>query len=323
VDALSDVLAAVRLSGAAFLDAEFTAPWCIAAQVGPEDCRPLGRIPAHLIAYHYVFAGRMSVSVADARVEAVAGEIVLLPRNDRHVLGSGPGLEPVTIDAFIQPPTGSGPALLRHGGGGEATRIICGFMGCEAPQNPLLATLPSVLKLRVPEGVGGDWMQTSFRRAAAEFAAGGDGSATVLGRLTELLFVEAVRAYLADLPPGQTGWLAGMRDRAVGPALALLHLRIAESWTTEGLAREVGLSRSAFAERFTGLLGMPPMRYLSSWRLQLAAVRLRECTRSIAQIASEVGYESEAAFNRAFKRAFGTTPAAWRRDRGDMGIPTR
>lgn len=317
MDALSDVLAAVRLSGAAFLDAELTAPWCIAAQVGPEDCRPLGMAPGHVIAYHYIADGRMSLEVSGIVEEVRAGEIVLLPRNDRHILGSVAGLTPAAIDGFIQPRTGAAPASLRYGGGGETTRVICGFIGCEAPGNPLLATLPPVLRLGVSDGAGGEWIQASFHRAAEEFAEGGVGSATVLGKLAELLFVEAVRRYLASLPAQQTGWLAGLRDRIVGRALGLLHARVADPWTTEELARRVGLSRSALAERFTTLLGMPPMRYLAAWRLQLAAARLRDSPRSTAQIASEVGYESEAAFSRAFKRAFGVTPAAWRRQSGE------
>ena len=314
VDALSDVFAAVRLTGGAFLDAEFSAPWCIAAQIGPEDCRPLGRMPAQVIAYHYVVAGDMHVRVADAPpLRAEAGEIVLLPRNDPHVLGSAPDLAPTRFDPFIQAEDALAPASLRHGGGGETTRIVCGFLGCEVPRNPLLATLPAVLTLDVRRGAGGDWIGHTFRHAAEEFAQGGIGSAAVLGKLAELLFIEAVRRYLAMLPEGRTGWLAGLRDRMVGRALTLLHARVAHPWTTEELAREVGLSRSAFAQRFTDLLGMPPMHYLANWRLQLAALRLRDSPASMARIAADVGYESDAAFNRAFKRAFGVTPAAWRR----------
>lgn len=313
VDALSDVLAAVRLSGAAFLDAEFSAPWCIAAHVGPEDCRSLGPAPAHIIAYHYVVDGRLLLSVGEAApLEVGAGEIVLLPRNDPHRLASAPGLAPVQVDPFIRPPAADRPAFLRHGGGGESTRIVCGFIGCDAPHNPLLSTLPSVLRPAVKDD-DDTWFRSSFHRAAGEFAQGGIGSATVLGKLAELLFVEGVRRYLMTLPEEQTGWLAGLRDPIVGRALGLLHAHVAEPWTTEILAREAGLSRSAFAERFTELIGMPPMKYLAGWRLQLAATRLRDSPRSTAQIAYDVGYESEAAFCRAFKRHFGKTPAAWRK----------
>lgn len=296
MDVLSEVFAAVRFSGGVFLDAEFTAPWCVVSQVGPEEFHAQGKMPAHLIAYHYVVEGRLFVRVDDAPAVAVeAGEIVLLPRNDGHVLGSAPGLRPVVIDTQFQGPSERAPASLRYGGGGEPTHIVCGYLGCEVPDNPLLKTLPPLLTLGVREGTGGAWIESSFRHAAAEFADSGSGSAAVLGKLAELLFVEVVRRYIASLPAGQTGWLAGLRDRMVGRALALLHGRVAHPWTTGELAREVGLSRSAFAERFTGLIGVPPMRYLANWRLQLAAVRLRESTAATAQIASEVGYGSDAA----------------------------
>lgn len=314
MDALSEVFAAVRLTGGVFLDAEFTAPWCIEAQVGPEDCQGLGSVPAHLVAYHYVVEGGMHVRLRDAHSIAVrAGEIVLLPRNDPHVLGSAPGLVPERIEGLIQPAGARAPARLRHGGGGSITRIVCGFIGCDVPHNPLVSTLPPVLRLDVGDGAGQGWMEATFRHAVTEFARGGSGSAAVLAKLAELLFVELVRRHLATLPDGETGWLAGLRDRSVGRALALLHGRVAYPWTTEELAREVGLSRSAFAERFSALLGMAPMHYLAHWRLQLAALRLRDSPTPVAQIAYEVGYESDAAFNRAFKRMFGTTPAAWRR----------
>ena len=314
MDALSEVFAAVRFSGGVFLDAEFTAPWCVASQVGPEEFSAQGRMPAHLIAYHYIVSGKLFVCVTGTPpLHVGAGEIVLLSRNDSHVLSSDPKLRPEVIDGLVQEPTEQSPARLRCGGGGEPARIVCGYIGCEVPDNPLLSTLPPVLKLGVRDGTGGAWIESSFRRAAEEFAHGGIGSAAVLGKLAELLFVDVVRRYLATLPEGQTGWLAGLRDRMVGRALALLHTRFAHPWTTEELARSVGLSRSAFAERFTALIGMPPMHYLTNWRLQLAAVRLRESAISTAQLANDVGYESDAAFNRAFKRAFGVTPATWRK----------
>lgn len=313
MDVLSEVLAAVRFSGGVFLDAEFTAPWCIVSQVGPEEFDARGRMPAHLIAYHYVIDGRLLIRVEDGPpLPVLAGEIVLLPRNDEHVLGSTVDLRPVLVDEHVQPPRDGTPAVLRYGGGGEPTHIICGYLGSDTPDNLLLKALPPLLKLGVRDGAGGAWMETSFRHAAEQFAVSSSGTAAVLGKLAELLFVEGVRRYVATLPEGQTGWLAGLRDRPVGRALALLHGRAAHPWTTEELAREVGLSRSAFAERFTGLIGVPPMRYLANWRLQLAAARLRESAAATAQVAADVGYESDAAFNRAFKRAFGTTPAAWR-----------
>jgi AraC-like DNA-binding protein len=315
-DALSDVLRAVRLSGGVFLDAEFSAPWCVAAQVGPEDCRAFGVEPERLIATHYVLEGTLRLAVeGEPPVELGAGDLVLLVRNDAHRLGSDLSLTPVPADDLIVPPGESALATIRYGGGGARTRIVCGFLAGELPDNPLFASLPRVFTLRAGQGKTRDWIESSFRFAAAELAAGRPGSDTALAKLSELLFVEAVRACIAALPPDRTGWLAGLRDPHVGRALALLHGRVAHAWTVDELARQVGLSRSALGERFAALLGEPPMRYLARWRMQLASLRLRESHASLAEIAAEVGYDSEAAFNRAFKRELGVPPATWRRRR--------
>lgn len=318
MDALSDVISAVRLSSSAFLDARFGAPWCIQSQITPEDCAPFGPMPSQIIAYHYVVSGRLFLQLDDGDpFEIAVGEVVLMPRNDRHTLGSAPGLKPAIIDHLIQPADGTKPAVLHIGGSGEEAHIICGYMGCEIPDNPLLAALPRVLRIKANDGAAGAWFGDLFQRAAEEFATGGIGSSTVLSKLAELLFVETIRRYLASLPHEQTGWLAGLRDPKIGKALAMLHAQPAHTWTADELAKAADMSRSAFAERFTGFVGMPPMRYLSHWRLQLAAVRLRESPRATAQIAYEVGYESEAAFSRAFKQTFGITPGRWRKYESD------
>jgi AraC-like DNA-binding protein len=200
-----------------------------------------------------------------------------------------------------------------HGGGGEKTRMVCGFLGGEGPHNPLLATLPPMLVLDVRDAPGGDWIRRLFDYGAHGITGSDPGAATVLSKMSELLFVEAIRRYLASLPAQQRGWLAGLRDVAIGKALALIHTRLAEEWTARTLAREVGMSRSVFADRFTALIGAPPRRYLTTWRLQVAADKLREGRLSIAEAAFEVGYQSDVAFTRAFKREFGASPAAWRR----------
>ena len=313
MDALSEVLRVVRLSGGLFLEAEFTAPWCVLSRVGPEDCGPSLSPPAHVVAYHVVTEGRLVVQVDGAPPRTVqAGEIVMLPRNDPHSLASAPGLDPIHSDDLVQTPAEGGLARIRHGGGGEATRMVCGYLGSETAWNPLIAALPRILALEIRDS-GGAWIESSVRFAAAELTAGRTGSASVIAKLSELLFAEAVRRYVGALPDGQHGWLAGLRDPVVGRALTCLHERPAHAWTTEELAREAGLSRSAFADRFAELIGMPPMRYLGGWRMQMAARELRDGNLPIAKIAYEVGYESEAAFNRAFKRDFGVPPAAWRR----------
>ena len=314
MDALSDLLQAIKLTGGVFLDAHFTAPWCISSGIGPEDCRPFLADPVQVIAYHYVARGRMRVRVAgESDVEVRAGEAVLLPRNDPHVLGSAIDLRPVSADDLVQPGDGGGLARIIHGGGGEATHIVCGFLGSDQHRNPLIATLPRLLTIDMTRAGSDEWIESSLRFAIRGLNEGIIGTSPVMSKLSELMFVEAVRRYAATLPAEQQGWLAGVRDPYVGKALALVHGKPSHPWTAQSLAGEVSLSRSAFADRFTAVVGMPPKRYLISWRLQIAKEKLRAGRQPIAQIAYDVGYEAEAAFIRAFKREFGVPPAAWRR----------
>jgi AraC-like DNA-binding protein len=243
-----------------------------------------------------------------------AGDVVLLPRNDLHLVGSDLTLSPVAGSDIIQPPKDGGLFSIHHGGSGRRTRMICGFLGCNCAEgNPVISTLPSLLKLHAEQGGAAEWIRSTFQYAAEEVAAGRPGSETVLAKLSELLFIEAVRRYAQALPPGQTGWLAGLRDPYVARALALLHHDITRPWNVDDLSREVGLSRSALADRFTSLIGVPPMHYVASWRMQVATQKLRNSSASLAQVADVVGYSSEAAFSRAFKKVFGTAPATWRR----------
>lgn len=315
MDVLSDVLRAVRLTGGLFLEAEFTAPWCVWSRIGPEDCKPFRVTPKQLIAFHCVLEGRMLVGLGDGRAptEVGAGAVVLLPRNPVHRVGSSLDIEALLADDLVQPPLAGGLARIVHGGGGEATRFVCGFLGCDAPFSPLLAALPDVLTLNLRETPSHAWMESLFRFAAGQRAAGSPGDTAVMTKLSELLFVEALRHYVDALPEGQRGWLAGLRDPVVGRALALLHERWSQPWTAESLAEAVHSSRSAFAERFSALIGRAPMQYLSDWRMYRAAQLLRESPRSVAQIAVDVGYESEAAFSRAFKRHYGASPSVWRK----------
>ena len=314
MDVLSDVLRVIRLSGGVFLEAKFTAPWCIRGKVSPEDCRPFLAAPRYIMAMHFVAAGNMQLRTqAGAAVDASAGDIVLLPHNDLHTFGSALDLASVPAGDLIQAPPHDGLARIVYGGGGATTQLLCGYFGCDMPFGPLLAALPPVLKLNVRSTTSGAWIESSFRFAASEIAAGRPGSATVIAKLSELLFVEAVSQFAANVPPGQCAWLAALSDTQIGRALALLHARPAEAWTAELLAREVGMSRSVFAERFNSLVGQPPMQYLALWRMHTAAQRLREAQGSVAQIGFAVGYESEAAFSRAFKREFGASPGTWRR----------
>ena len=314
MDALSDVLRVVRISGGVFLEAEFTAPWSVLSQVTPEEAAAAAPDSGCLVAFHYVVAGRMLLELdGQAPVEVRAGSVVLLPHNQPHVLASDPGLMPVDPEHLVQSDGADGLLRLRYGGGGEATRIVCGYVGADQSQHPLFDALPAILVLDLEGKPASEWVSSSFRYAAGQLATVQAGAGIALAKLSELIFVEAIRHYVDTLPEDRRGWLAGLRDPAVGRALALLHRELARPWTAELLAREVFLSRSAFADRFTALIGVPPMSYLANWRMQVAAQRLRDSRRSVAQVAAEVGYESEAAFTRAFKRAHAASPTGWRR----------
>lgn len=313
MDPLSDVLRSFRLTGGVFLDSRFTAPWCVVSRLSAEDCGPMLTTPSLLIAYHFVIDGRLLLAVeGEPAIEVRAGEVVLLPRNDVHMLASSAGLAPVNAHDLIQLSAGGGLAQIAHGGGGETTHLVCGFLGGEDPYNPLIAALPRMLKFDVSQGTSRDWVDASVRFAAGELIQGRLASSSVMSRLSELLFVEAVRQYAATPGDRDAGWLKGLEDPRVGRALALIHRSIRTPWSADALAREVSMSRSAFVHRFTTLMGMPPIRYLTLWRLQTAKLQLRESQKAIAQLAHSVGYESEEAFSRAFKREFGLPPARWR-----------
>jgi len=316
MDPLSDLLRSVRLTGGVYVDCNFTAPWCVSSYLTAEDCRPILENPAQMIAYHFLLEGRMLLVLpGEPPVEVRAGEIVLLPRNDAHTVMSGPGLKPVDGHILVQASSTGGLARIDHGGGGAPTRMVCGFLGCKDDYNPLITALPLVLKIDIREGTSRDLIESSLKFAAGELAEGRLASSCVLSRLSELLLIEAVRRYSATLGEDAAGWLKGLKDPQVGRALALMHRDISAPWAAETLAREVALSRSAFMSRFTQLVGMPPIRYLAVWRLQSARMLLRETPKTIAQVAHAVGYDSEEAFSRAFKREYGVSPARWRHQR--------
>jgi AraC-like DNA-binding protein len=277
--------------------------------------------PRHVIASHFVAAGSMQLRVEGAEaIEVRAGEFVLIPHNDIHTFGSDLNAPVRSAREVIQPPESGSLFRINYGGGGSATQLLCGYLASDAPFSPLLSALPPAMKLDVRATASGAWIESSFRFAASEIAAGRLGSTTVIAKLSELLFVEAVSQFVAGLSPERRGWLAGLRDPQIGRALALLHAKPNEAWTAEALALDVGMSRSVFADRFASLVGQPPMQYLTLWRMHVAAQRLREGRDSIAQIGFAIGYESEAAFSRAFKRQFGTSPGSWRKHEGQAEV---
>lgn len=327
MDALSDVLRVVQLTGAVYLDGAFSSPWCVVVPADSPLCSHYLPSSDRVISFHLLTEGSCWASLQhdpDSALRVDAGEVVVVPQGDSHVLGSSTDLSPEYMAPLLASQVTANPGgvmTLAHGGGGAGTRMVCGFLSAQDIwKNPLLSALPPLFKIGM-RGSRASWLESSLRFATEEVGSARAGSSTVLAKLAELLFVEAVRCYVDMMPSDRKGWLAGLRDRLVARALALMHARPAQSWTVEDLARQIGMSRSGFAERFTDLLGVPPMQYLARWRLQLAAQRLRLSDRPLALVAEEVGYESEAAFNRAFKREFGTPPATWRRTAGRVVGP--
>ncbi|HVG28223.1 MAG TPA: AraC family transcriptional regulator [Pyrinomonadaceae bacterium] len=319
MDVLSEVLTAVRLEGALFFNAEFSAPWCLSEPRSTAAAPYLSPAPVagHLILYHFLTEGRAYAKLQDGRrEELIAGDIVVFPHGDAHVLGNGSPVKPVDSLRTFAKNLAEGLKLARFGGGGEITRFVCGYLACEPRLSEVfLAGLPPMLKVHVAQEPSGQWLEHSIRFTVEEADGAGAGSGLVLAKLSELLFVETLRRYINALPPDQTGWLAGARDPVTGQALALLHKRPADPWTISNLARRVGLSRTRLAERFRHFLGESPMAYLTRWRLRLGAEMLQSTEDSVAEVAAAVGYGSEAAFNRAFKREFGCPPGQFRRKR--------
>lgn len=316
MDALSEMLKAVRLTSGIFLEGEFTAPWCIDSAPGDEDIAQILPNAEQVSIYHLVTEGRCRAKLPGSgpTLELEAGDLLLFPHRDGHLIGSDVHLVPVRTGGIAEVSPDGSLAHIRHGGGGARTRFICGYMACDKRTcKPLLDALPRMLKVSLRESPAAAWIESTMKRAALETRAPSAGGDVVLARLAELLFVEGIREYVRSLPESQQGWLAGLRDPHVGRALALLHADPARDWAVETLAQETGLSRSALADRFVALIGEPPMQYLTGWRMALAAQALSTSNDAVARIAERVGYESEAAFNRAFKREFGTPPAAWRR----------
>jgi AraC-like DNA-binding protein len=315
MDALSDLLRVMRFSGGLFLETKFRAPWCVRAQISREDCGPGVKSEGDLAAFHYILEGRVQVCLGKERpCSAGPGELILLARNDPHLLGSDVTLPPLEGTRLIRRAGEHELAHIDFGSGRQIrNRFVCGFLATATRKHPLLVALPPVLVADLRGRPCAEWAESSFRYVALEHAAPRPGSQETIARLSELLFVEVVRGYIEQLPATATGWLAALRDPPLARSLAALHSRPAHPWTADGLAKEACLSRSAFAERFAHTLGMPPISYLTQWRMLLAGQRLRESSETIAQIASSVGYESESTFSRAFTREMGLAPGAWRR----------
>jgi AraC-like DNA-binding protein len=315
-DVLSDVLRSVRLTGAVYFDFELSSPWVAEAPASHEIAAIVMPGAQRVIEYHLIARGACWGNVlGEPPMRLNQGDLIVFPQGDAHVLSSAPGLRASPEMALFVRSTPPLPLVYERGGGGpDRARVVCCFLGCdERPFNPLLTALPRTIHL---SGAGSEaasgWLATMMRIAVREAGSARAGRDNVLARMSELMFVEAIRRHLETLPAAQTGWLAGLRDPVVGQALAALHGAPGHAWTVALLARAVGVSRSVLADRFAEMVALPPMQYLALWRMQRAS-RLLLQGEPVAEAAAAVGYDSEAAFSRAFKKLVGEAPATWRR----------
>ena len=332
MDVLSDVLRVVRLSGAVFFTAQFSSPWSIQSPI-PDRLASLMPDAECIVLFHILVDGECEVLCQGHAVTTMeSGDVIVFPRGEQHDMRSrGAGL-PTPLLSIFTPGGNEQTPRLSYGGGGQTSRFVCGYLNCDQRFSPLVEALPTMLVVRgrdeysaieaidangtrptvLPPG-SGTWLGTTLKFTINEARLARPGNNAMLGRLTELMFVEILREYMERLPTSQGGWIAGLNDPYVGKALRLLHANPVRDWTVEELAREVAVSRSVLAQRFTELVGEAPMKYLAGWRMQIAKQMMREGSHNIQDIATRVGYDSEAAFNRAFKRATGSPPAAWRK----------
>ena len=309
MDVLDEILSSLRLTGGVVIDAEFSGDYCVRAEFTPNHCAPWFAMPQTLISYHYVRSGNTTVMV-DGMPPATLGpgSIVILPRNDPHRLASDASVEPYDVDK-VSWVTEEGVHRVTLGNAGEKTMVWCGFLGAdETARHPLIEALPPMLTLSASSEQAA-WVESSLK-----FLSSGNASPELVARLAELFLSQAIREYVETLPPSSKGWLRGLTDPAVSKALSIIHNHYTEELDVETLAREAGVSRTVLGERFAELIGESPMRYCAAWRMRMASNMLRDNNQSTANVAYAVGFSSEAAFNRAFKREFGVPPATWKRE---------
>lgn len=312
-DVLSEVLRAIRLTGSVFLTGRFSAPFGVISPRRWDGDLPMARF-RHISVFHLIAEGGGMLETAEGERRAIsAGDLLLMPFTAEHRFWNGPHSGFMPAETLVQPGPIEGVSVIRHGGGGPEMRIVCGFLeSSELLPTPVFRTLPHL----IVENAGEDQLTSSLADMAREIVRQVDdakpGAQLVLSRLMELLFVEILRRHAARLPQGSRGWLAALNDPMVSRALEMIHAAPQRRWTLEDLARRCGGSRTVLNERFNRLLGKPPIEYLAGWRIQLAAEKLGDTAESLARISEQVGYESEAAFSRAFKRAMGVSPGRWR-----------
>ena len=333
MDVLSDVLRVVRLSGAVFFTADFSSPWAIESPIPDRLASAVMPEAECVVLFHILVEGTCEVACAGHPLTTMeSGDVIVFPRGDQHTMRSHGAAVPTPLASVFTPRKHAEPPQLSYGGGGHTSRFVCGYLNCDQRFSPLVESLPTMLLVRsrddysaidaidasgsrptgVPQG-SSTWLGTTLKFTVSEARAARPGNVAMLGRLTELMFVEILREYMQRLPTSQGGWFAAVNDAHVGKALRLLHANPERDWTVDELAREVALSRSVLAQRFADLVGEAPMHYLTNWRMQVAKQMMRDGAHNIQEVATRVGYDSEAAFNRAFKRATGTPPATWRK----------
>jgi AraC-like DNA-binding protein len=312
-DVLAEMLRTLRLTGSVFLNARFSAPFCVASPKRYDATTPMAHL-RHVSVFHLIAAGSCTIEIATGERRTVsAGDILLLPFADAHTFWNGNFREKVFGPDLMQPGRVDGIGTIDYGGGGEATRMVCGFIeSAEFLFAPVFRSLPPLVIDHTEEDKVSALITSTVREILALTDVAAPGTALMLGRMMELLFIEVVRRYAARLPSRATGWFAALNDPIVGRALQAVHHDPARRWTVDDLAREARSSRTVLAERFNAVMGQAPIEYVTGWRMQLAAERIRTSGESLSAIAADVGYESEAAFNRAFKRVTGVTPGRWR-----------
>jgi AraC-like DNA-binding protein len=306
-DVFADVLDSLKLRGRLFCRCELSAPWALGFAAG-------------VFAHFHVIEGGTCCLQLEGEADAIAlsdGDLLLVvPRGRGYQLSDDPRTPPIQLAELVGKSQGGLRAVIRHGDGGPATNLICGAFEFQGPQAAgSLAVLPPWIKVAKRERHANEWLNATVRFLRKETRKPGMGSETITTRLIDIMFVEAVRAWLKDQPEGSAGWLGALRDPSIGTALGLIHKEPEKQWTVPWLAAQVGMSRSPFAARFTALVGKTPMSYIKHWRLQLAAKLLQNKTLALATIAEQVGYESMPAFSRVFKREFGMAPGQYRHNR--------
>ncbi len=314
MDAFSQILRVVHLVGAIFIQGRFTAPWCYQSPSAALAAPLLEPGAERVVIFHLIMDGSCVVEMTgQVPVRLTAGDVVVFPHGDAHCMASDAGVAPAS-GASLDVVLSRRPRTLVFGGGGSGTRLVCGYLACDARlAGMLLAGLPPLVRVNVRGSDSGIWLESSVRYALAEARSPRPGGSGVLAKLAEVLFIEVLRLYMNESDEGRTGWLAGLSDRIVGAALNALHQRPAHAWTLDELARVAGASRSVLAERFQHLVGTAPMQYLMQWRMLMAANLLSRSNAPLARIAEDVGYQTDTAFSRAFRREYGAPPAAWRR----------